>query len=104
MLVGNLKACVAAVAEGNLDAFAHACQVSRSPLEFHLSGKSVPTIDILLRICRRLSIPIIAFLESDPCRASAYWERARQSVDPAEMVSAFRCVEQVGNARFSVEK
>lgn len=95
ILVCNLKACVDAVAEGNLDAFAHVCHVSRSPLEFHLSGKNVPTIDILLRICRRLTIPIIAFLESDSGRAAAYWERARQSIYPAQTVSAYRSVEKV---------
>jgi hypothetical protein len=95
VIIANLRACVDYVAEGNLDAFADACQVSRSPLQFHLSGKSVPTIDILLRICRRLSIPILAFLESDSRRADAYWERARQSVDPAQMAPAFRSVEQV---------
>jgi hypothetical protein len=95
VLIANLRACVDNVAGGNLDAFAAACQVSRSPFESHLTGRSVPTIDILLRICRRLSIPMIAFLESDPRRASAYWERARQSVDPTQMVSAFRPVEQV---------
>lgn len=95
VLVGNLKACVDAVAEGNLDAFANACQVSRSPLEFHLSGRNVPSIDFLLRICRRLSIPISAFLENDSCRAATNWERARQSIDPGRRVPAFRPVEQV---------
>jgi hypothetical protein len=95
ILIANLRACVDNVAGGNMDAFATVCQVSRSPLESHLISRSVPTIDILLRICRRLRIPIIAFLESDPRRAAAYWERARQSVDPAQMVSAFRPVEKV---------
>ena len=95
VLVGNLRACIDNVAGGNVDAFAHVCQVSRSPLESYLNGKNVPTIDILLRICRRLSIPIIAFLESDSHQATAYWERARQSIDPAQMASAFRPVEQV---------
>jgi len=95
VLIANLKACVKGIAEGNVDAFAAACQVSRSPLESHLSGKNVPSIDILLRICRRLSIPIIAFLESDSRRAAAYWERARQSVDPAQMAPAFRSADQV---------
>jgi hypothetical protein len=104
ILVGNLKACVDAVAEGNLYAFAHACQVSRSPLEFHLTGKSVPTIDILLRICRRLSIPIIAFLESDSRRAAAYWEQARQSLDPGQIVSAFRSVEKVRLALLQADR
>jgi DNA-binding phage protein len=95
VLIANLRAYVDNVAGGNLDAFAAACQVSRSPFESHLTSRSVPTIDILLRICRRLSIPVMAFLESDPRRAAAYWERARRSVDPAQMVPAFRSVEQV---------
>ena len=95
ILIANLRACVDAVAEGNLDAFADACQVSRSPLESHLIGKSVPTIEIVLRMCWRLRIPITAFLESDSRRAAAHWERARQSVDPAQMVPAFRSVEKV---------
>jgi len=95
VFTANLKACVDAITGGNLYAFAGACQVSRSPLESHLSGKTVPTIDILLRICCRLGIPITAFLENDSRRAATHWERARQSVHHNRMNPVFRSVEEV---------
>ena len=95
VLITNLRACIDAVAGGNVDGFASACHVSRTPLDFHLSGRNVPTIDFLLRICWQLRIPITAFLEKDSGRADAYWEQARQSVDTLQMASAFRDVEQV---------
>jgi len=98
VLIANLRACVDNVAGGNVGAFAATCQVARAPLEFHLTGRSVPTIDILLRICRRLSIPIITFLETDRHRSSTYWEQARRSVAPAQTGPAFRSVEQVRHA------
>jgi TniQ len=104
VLIANLRACVDAVAGGNLHRFADACRVSRPPLEVHLSGRNVPSIDFLLRICWQLRIPITAFLENDSCRAATYWERARQSVDTMRMASAFRPVEQVHLALFRADE
>jgi hypothetical protein len=43
--MANLRACVDNVAGRNVDAFAHVCRVSRTPLEFYLNGKNVPTIE-----------------------------------------------------------
>lgn len=93
VLTANLRACVDAVAEGHLDAFANECQVSRSAL--WLSGSHLPMIDTVLRICYRLGVPITTFLENDSRRADAHWKRARQTVQSDRMVPARRSVERV---------
>lgn len=95
VLTANLRACVDAVAEGHLDAFANECQVSRSALWHHLGGIHLPMIDTVLRICYRLGVPITTFLENDPRRADAHWKRARQAAQLDRMVPPFRSVERV---------
>src|SRR5207237_4432298 len=95
VFASNLKACVDVVTGGNVDAFAGMCHVARCRLQSHLTGSSVPTIDIMLRICDRLDIPIAAFLESDVSRAEPYWRQARQAVQHDRHTPAFRSAEQV---------
>lgn len=97
VFAANLRSCVDVVTGGNVDAFAGRCHVARSRLHSHLTGSSVPTIDIMLRISYWLDIPIAAFLENDPCRAEPYWRQARQAVqhDRNAPALAHRSAEQV---------
>jgi len=95
VLTANLRACVDIVTGGNVDAFARSCHVARSRLQSHLIGSSVPTIDVMLRICYRLDIPITLFLESDPRRAEPYWRQARKAVQHDRNIPARRTAEQV---------
>jgi transcriptional regulator with XRE-family HTH domain len=80
VFTANLKACVDAITDGNMDAFARRCQVTRAPLHFYLSGSHMPTLNFVLRISYRLSVPLVAFLENDPLRADAYWKQTREAL------------------------
>jgi transcriptional regulator with XRE-family HTH domain len=92
VLTENLRACVNAVTGGNVEAFALKCHVARSVVHFYLRQSSLPTIEIVLRICCELKVPITAFLENDPNRAELHWKHARPVVEPR---AAFRQPEQV---------
>jgi AraC-like DNA-binding protein len=91
----NLRACVDAVARGNSSSFAKTCQVSSSAFRSHLLGNNLPTMDVLLRLCRRLDIPFTAFFETDQALASAYWKHAAQTVQHEQLAPAYRPAEQL---------
>ena len=95
VFIANLKSCVDAITAGNMEAFARRCQVSRSPVQFLLSGRCMPTLDFILRISYQLSIPLTAFLESDPLRAGEYWEQARQDLGSGRMIPVRRSIQQL---------
>jgi AraC-like DNA-binding protein len=91
----NLKACIDAVVNGNLGAFAKICRISRSPLTLYLDGRGLPSLDTMLRISGNLGIPITAFLEVEPEKAVAQWEAARQNVAGTVPVVKSRPIEEV---------
>ena len=92
VVTANLRACVNAIAGGNAEAFAVRCHVSQSAVRCHLSQTNLPTIEVILRICCELNVPLTAFLENDPHRAELYWGYARPAVEPR---AAFRQPEKV---------
>lgn len=65
VLRANLKHAVQEVSDGNCAAFAQRCKVSRSAFCSHLNGYHLPTLDVLLRICHQISVPIVALYKSD---------------------------------------
>lgn len=76
----NLQDCVNTVFHGNVLAFAESCRVSQSACRSHVLGEYLPTIDVVLRICYRLGIPITALFEADRQRAEAHWKTAAVAV------------------------
>ena len=58
-------------------------------------GQNLPTIDVILRICHRLDIPVTAFFENDARRAVARWERAKEAVQSDQVAPSTRSAEQV---------
>jgi AraC-like DNA-binding protein len=90
----NLQVCADTVFHGNVLAFAEACQVSPSACRSHVLGQYLPTIDVILRICYRLAIPITALFETDRHRAEAHWKTATEAVQPNRAHSR-RSLEQV---------
>lgn len=94
----NFRACVSAVSEGNQLAFANTCRLSHSVVGRQMIGEKLITINVFFQICYQLRIPPSAFLESDPSRTVAHWERARQAVPRDRMAPLFRTVDQVRRA------
>ena len=90
----NLKACIDAVVNGNLGAFAKICQISRSPLTLYLDGRGLPSLDVMLRISGKLGIALTAFLEIEPQKAVAQWEAARRNVRTTVPVVKSRPIEE----------
>lgn len=95
ILLTNLQACVDAVADGNVDALADACQVSRAAFRSHLCGRGVPTIAILVRLGFRLGVPLTTFLQSPTLEATRQWERAQHVVPRERRGHAYRSAEDV---------
>ena len=95
VFIANLKSCVDAITAGNIEAFARRCQVSRSPVQFVLSGRCMPTLNLMLRISYQLTIPVTAFLQNDPLRAGEYWEQARQDLGSGRIIPARRSIQQL---------
>lgn len=95
ILTTNLKACVDTVANGNLDMFAKICHISRTSFQLHLGGRSLPSLDMMLRICQELRVRLTAFLESDSQRAAAQWERTAQSIQQNRIHPSARPIEEV---------
>lgn len=91
----NLRACVDAVAQGNSSSFAKTCQVSSSAFRSHLLGNNLPTLDVLLRLGRRLDIPLTAFFETNQAVTRAYWKHATQTVQHEQLAPAYRPAEQL---------
>ncbi len=76
----NFRACLNAVAEGNTRALAHASLVSRCAVDCLQTGRSLPQLDTLLRICHHLNIPSTVFLENNPVDACVHWKRAKGAI------------------------
>lgn len=91
----NLRTCVDAVAQGNSSSFANICEVSRSAFRSHLLGNNLPTMDVLLRVCRRLDIPFAAFFEKDRSKTASYWKHAAQAVQHQQLAPAYRPAEEL---------
>jgi AraC-like DNA-binding protein len=87
----NLLACMQAVTEGNLLLFARICGIHKTSLWLRVQatdGYLMP-VNVLLAICDRLDIPLIAFFETDFSKASLYWEHAARMVQ-ADRMGALR--------------
>jgi hypothetical protein len=65
VLRANLKHAVQEISDGNCGAFAQRCKVSRTAFGSHLNGCHLPTLDVLLRICHQIRVPITALYQSD---------------------------------------
>lgn len=91
----NLRACVDVVADGNLNALADACQVSRAALRSHLRGSLFPTLTLLVRMGYRLGVPLTTFFVSHPPQAMGQWERAQPIVPRERRGRANRSAEDV---------
>jgi len=76
----NFRACVEAVAEGNVLAFAQASRTSNPGVTYILEGRGLPEIGTLLRICHEMGIPLTIFLVNDPEAAAVHWERGKEVV------------------------
>jgi AraC-like DNA-binding protein len=76
----NFRACMEAVAEGNVLAFAQVSRLSRPGLAYLQKGRGLPEMGTLLQICHQVGIPLTAFLVSDPTVAAIHWERAKEAL------------------------
>jgi len=101
VFMANFRACVDAVAEGNRLAFARTCGVSPCFVHSQMFGKSLPRIDILLRICYHLKIPLTALLEGVSIAVAVDLLHAKDAIRKHRQLPLSRTPEQV---RFVLEK
>lgn len=76
----NLRACIEDVAEGNVLAFAEVVQLSRPGLNYLISGKGLPELATLLRVCQRADVPLPALLTRHPVADDATWGKLKQAL------------------------
>lgn len=93
--MANFRACVDAVAEGNQLAFARASRVSHCAINYQMTGRSLPRIGTLLRICYHLNIPLTALFESDSVHLAADLAQAKDAVRKRRQLPLSRTPEQV---------
>lgn len=93
--MANFRACVDAVAECNQLAFARASRVSHCAINSQMTGRSLPRIGTLLRICYHLNIPLTALFESDSVHLAADLAQVKDAVRKHRQLPLSRTPEQV---------
>jgi hypothetical protein len=83
-LRANLRTCIQEVSGGSLHVFARLARTAPISVYCWMAGKTMPRLDVLLRISYRLGLPVLTLVSTPPATFTADWAQVKDTVQQTQ--------------------